>query len=144
MHRRAEHQRFEQAAARIEELGRKTEEAYPVYKGIDPGDLGWKVLNKYPRFWPWVSGQIARQPELPKPWENYQASQQSGASSKAGYDWRNLGIAIPNGQILFPTSKPGPWSYSLIGIFPMLGFFIPWAAIRSLGWVVAGFIQHSK
>lgn len=141
MHRSAEHQQFKQAAARLEKLGTKTQEAYPIYKGIDPGDLGWKVLKKYPRFGPWVSGQITHQPELPKPWENYQATQQSGSSLTGHYDWRNLGIEIPNGQTLYPTPAPDAWSYLLVAILPVLGFFIPWCAIRAIGWVVAGYAQ---
>lgn len=38
----------------------------------------------------------------------------------------------------------GVWSYVLIAIVPILGFFIPWAAIKSIGWVLAGFIKPSK
>ena len=222
MSQKANHQRFERAAVRIEQLGKKTQEAYPVYKDIDAGDLGWRVLVKYPQFWPWVSGSTTHQPELPKPWETYQAEQtpQPGApatpmfapdgtlrwipnsmldramksggqqavlivdpdgterwapqghvrgllkagaklapagdsqkmidarnaanhsalSEKADYDWRTLGIQTPSGQRFYPTPAPSAWSYLLIAILPILGFFIPWGAVRAVGWVVAGFV----
>ena len=47
-------------------------------------------------------------------------------------------------QSVYTTPAPGAWSYVLIAIFPVLGFFIPWIAVRSIGWVFAGFIQPSK
>lgn len=49
-------------------------------------------------------------------------------------------IETLDGQTLYSTPAPGAWSYLLIGIFPVLGFFIPWAAVRAVGWVVAGFV----
>ena len=38
---------------------------------------------------------------------------------------------------------PAGWEYLLGTLFPILGFFIPWGAIRAIGWVVAGFIHPS-
>jgi len=52
-------------------------------------------------------------------------------------------IEADDGQTLFPTPAPGVWSYLLITILPVLGFFIPWGAVRAIGWVGAGFFQSS-
>lgn len=52
-------------------------------------------------------------------------------------------IETQDGQMLFPAQLPGAWSYILIAVFPLLGFFIPWGVVRGLGWVVAGFVQPS-
>lgn len=64
------------------------------------------------------------------------------------FTWnRNSGvrsIETTNGQTLYPTPAPGAWSYVLIAILPLLGFFIPWGVIRAVGWVVAGFVQPLK
>lgn len=44
------------------------------------------------------------------------------------------------------SSEPSPsaWTYLLGVVFPALGFFIPWGAIRAIGWVGDGFIQTRK
>lgn len=44
------------------------------------------------------------------------------------------------------SSKPAPsaWSYFLWVVFPALGFFIVWGAIRGIAWVGAGFFQMPK
>ncbi len=56
----------------------------------------------------------------------------------AGYEigW----IETQDGQTLYSTPAPGVWSYLLIAILPILGFFIPWGAVRAIGWVGAGFV----
>ncbi len=53
-------------------------------------------------------------------------------------------IETEDGQTLYPTPSPALWTYFLIALFPILGFFIPWGAIRAVGWVGAGFVQPSK
>jgi hypothetical protein len=53
-------------------------------------------------------------------------------------------VQTDDGQNLFPTSEPSAWNDPLIALFPVLGFFIPWGAVRAIGWVGAGFIQGSK
>ena len=53
-------------------------------------------------------------------------------------------IETQDGQTLYPTPAPGVWSYFLIAILPMLGFFIPWGAVRALGWTLAGFFQPAR
>jgi len=226
MRERTEHIRFEQLAIRIGQLGKETQEEYPIYKTIDAGVIGWRVLVRYPQFWSWVSGQTAHQPELPKPrgidhakqlpessasavpmfdpggtlrwvpsdsldkvaasgdqqavrivdpygverWapqSRLQALLKAGATlaspdsvqtaisthnatqvptlpEEADYDWRTRGIQIRGGETLHPTPTPRAWSYALIAIFPVLGFFVPWAAIRAIGWVLGGFIQSPR
>ena len=41
-------------------------------------------------------------------------------------------------------SAPSAWTYLLIALYPILGFFIPWGANRVLEWVCAGFVEHGK
>jgi hypothetical protein len=50
-------------------------------------------------------------------------------------------IETKDGQTIYPTPSPGAWTYLLIALFPVLGFFIPWSAIRAIGWVGAGFVK---
>ena len=45
---------------------------------------------------------------------------------------------------LYPEPAPGAWESLLIVLFPILGFFIPWGAVRAIGWVLAGFVQGSR
>jgi hypothetical protein len=53
-------------------------------------------------------------------------------------------IETQDGQTLYPTPAPGAWSYVAIALLPLLGFFIPWGAVRAIGWVGAGFAENSK
>jgi len=53
-------------------------------------------------------------------------------------------IETEDGQTLYPTSAPSAWTFLLMVLFPILGFLIPWAAIRAIGWVGAGFTASSK
>lgn len=53
-------------------------------------------------------------------------------------------IVPEDGLALYPTPAPAAGTYLLIALFPFLGFFIPWGAIRAIGWVGAGFVQPSK
>ena len=61
-----------------------------------------------------------------------------------GKDYRVESIETQDGQTLYPTPAPSAWTYLLLALFPILGFFIPWGTIRAIGWVGAGFIQSSK
>lgn len=58
-----------------------------------------------------------------------------------GSNYTVQSIETTDGQTLYPTPSPGRWSYFLIVILPVLGFLIPWGAIRAIGWVGAGFVQ---
>jgi hypothetical protein len=51
-----------------------------------------------------------------------------------------VSIETDDGQTLYPTPAPSIWTYLLIPLFPLLGFFLPWGAIRTVQWVGAGFI----
>jgi hypothetical protein len=53
-------------------------------------------------------------------------------------------IQTEDGQTLYPASAPSAWLYLLTATFPILGFFVPWGVVRSIGWVGAGFTQPSK
>jgi predicted small secreted protein len=53
-------------------------------------------------------------------------------------------IVTQDGQTFYQTPAPSAWLYLLVVLFPILGFFIPWGAIRAIGWVGAGFFQPSK
>lgn len=53
-------------------------------------------------------------------------------------------LELADGQTLYPTPARGAWSYGLIVILPLLGFFIPWGIVRAVGWAVAGFVQPVK
>ena len=59
-------------------------------------------------------------------------------------DFQIRSLEMESGQTLYPTPAPGIWSYCLIAIMPLLGFFVPWGTIRAIGWVAAGFVQPSK
>lgn len=92
---------------------------------------------------------------------------QEKTSSRSGSvpDWAFWGTAVNNGEIkticwrdkwevdsiytvdgktLSSTPAPSAWLYLLVILFPVLGFFVPWGAIRAIGWVGAGFFQPSK
>ena len=49
-----------------------------------------------------------------------------------------------DGQTLYPTPATSAWTYLLIALFPIFGFFIPWGAVRAIGWVGAGFVASPK
>lgn len=51
-------------------------------------------------------------------------------------------IETEDGQTLYPTPAPVIQSYALIVLFPILGFLLPWGAIRGVEWVRAGFTEH--
>lgn len=53
-------------------------------------------------------------------------------------------IETDDGQTLYPTPAPSAWLYCLIALFPFFGFFIPWGAIRAIGWVGAGFTAEGR
>jgi hypothetical protein len=61
-----------------------------------------------------------------------------------GSDFGVASIETEDGQKLYPIPAPSAWLYLLVALFPVLGFFIPWGAVRAIGWVLAGFLQPSK
>jgi len=61
-----------------------------------------------------------------------------------GENYAVASIETADGETLSPTPAPAGWQYLLGALFPFLGFLIPWGAVRSIGWVLAGFVQPSK
>jgi hypothetical protein len=53
-------------------------------------------------------------------------------------------IETVDGEYLFPTPAPSAGTYLLVPLLPILGFLIPWGAIRAIGWVGVGFTQSPK
>jgi hypothetical protein len=53
-------------------------------------------------------------------------------------------IETQDGQTLYQTPAPTAWEYILVALLPVLGFFIPWGAVRAIGWVGAGFVASPK
>jgi len=41
------------------------------------------------------------------------------------------------------TTPSSAWEYLCIPLCPILGFLIPWGAVRAIGWVGAGFVKPS-
>lgn len=63
------------------------------------------------------------------------------------YWTRNLGVSsieTEDSDTLYPTPAPSAWPYVLIALLPLFGFFIPWGAVRAVGWVGAGFVAGSR
>lgn len=59
-----------------------------------------------------------------------------------GKDYQVGLIQTDDGQNLFPTPVPSAWTYLWVALFWIVpGFFIPWGAVRAIGWVLAGFFQ---
>ena len=53
-------------------------------------------------------------------------------------------IETDDGQTFYPTPAPAGRTYLLIAFFPIIGFFIPWGAVRAIGWVGTGFVAERK
>ena len=105
--------------------------AVPQQPQIDPG-TGERVVDPF--------ACIAEPIEPP-------TSAVNKGGIKAIHWTRDLSVAsieTDDGQTLYPTPTPAGWSYFLIVLFPVLGFFIPWALVRAIGWVGAGFAADPK
>ena len=76
---------------------------------------------------------------------DYTASElNNGGIKTVHFENRELAsIETQDGQTLYPTPAPSAWLYLLVALFPILGFFIPWGAVRAIGWVGAGFVKPS-
>jgi hypothetical protein len=61
-----------------------------------------------------------------------------------GTDYGIASIETQDGQTLYPTPVPSAWLYVMVALFPIFGFFIPWGAVRAIGWVGAGFVAGGK
>lgn len=88
-----------------------------------------------------------------KEYRGFTASGNNSASSEVGTDgiktihWtKDYGvesIEIGDGQTLYPTRAPSTWLYPLIALLPALGFFLPWGAVRAIGWAGGGFVAEN-
>lgn len=58
--------------------------------------------------------------------------------------WEVDSIDTVDGKTHSSTLAPSAWLYLVVALLPVFGFFIPWGAIRAIGWVGAGFFQPSK
>jgi len=45
------------------------------------------------------------------------------------------------GDTFQPTKTPSVWSYLLVVIFPVLGFWVPWSVVRGVEWAFLGFAK---
>ncbi len=135
LRQRADHQRFEQLAdSSVATLAHK--ECFgPWEKNAPPLQTGATLIPPYCSF-PIADPNAA----------DYTPSESNSAGIKTVHfeNRRITSIETADGQTLYPTPAPGAWSYVLIAILPVLGFLIPWGAIRAIGWVLAGFVQPSK
>jgi len=93
-----------------------------------------------------IDGPHNSQENLPPGW-TYAPSELNRGGIKTVYWTANLqaaSIETTDGETLYPTAAPSAWLYVLIALFPVLGFFIPWGAIRAIGWVGAGYVDPAK
>ena len=116
----------------------------PSPRPVAPGTSSTQNEQSVPGFGP---------PEEPKDWEvvdktgKPELSQVSKGGIKTIHWTKSFGvesIETEDGLTLYPTPAPGAWSYVLIAILPVLGFFIPWGAIRAIGWVGTGFTASAR
>ena len=59
-------------------------------------------------------------------------------------DYGVYSIETEDGATLYATPAPTLWPYLWAAVFPVLGFAIPWAAVRALAWAGVGFFEKSK
>ena len=54
-------------------------------------------------------------------------------------------IKTDDGRNLFATTPaPAAREYLMVVLFPLLGFLVPWGAVRAIGWTAAGFVARSE
>jgi hypothetical protein len=53
-------------------------------------------------------------------------------------------IETDDGEAVYRTDPPGFLSYFLILVLPVLGFVLPWGAVRVLTWVGSGFVEPRR
>ena len=86
---------------------------------------------------------VVRHEQLTKgPWEEFPLSVVDRGEISVVRWSADLGIEsieTRDGQILYPTPSPAWWTYPPIVLFPILGFFIPWGAVRASGWIGSRF-----
>lgn len=53
-------------------------------------------------------------------------------------------IETEDGNTVHRTDPPPQWTYLLAPVFPILGFLLPWGAIKTLTWIGTGFFGSGK
>jgi hypothetical protein len=159
LNRRALHNRFEQlATSDVVQQERKRLQAEPndwqtISPQIDPktgervtpqpGQVDYDALAKK---YGGTSDAANPSNTLPADFNGWEVTVNKGGIGTIFWG-KNLAIAsieTDDGQRLYPTPAPTLWSYLLIAILPVLGFFVPWGVVRSVGWVGAGFVLSSR
>lgn len=147
MRQRADHQRFEQLAnSPVVRQARKScfenSSESQSEENLPPLPKGAKLIP--PSFYP--DAPYCFIPASDTNETDYEASESNSAGIETiHFENREIAsIETREGQILYPTPAPGAWSYFLIAILPVLGFFVPWGAVRAIGWVGSGFAQPVK
>jgi len=51
-------------------------------------------------------------------------------------------LETDDGKTIYPTPEPSPWAYFLVAMFPVVGFFIPWAFVRVVSKEATLFSHH--
>jgi hypothetical protein len=156
----------------LEQFGQKIKSKYPEYADLSNADLATKVLAKYPQYISVItSPDVIQQWKAFDAKQREQAmaamtpDQKLKLAVELGYktpptvstvnreniktihwteDYGIESIETADGQTLYPTPAPAWWTYLLIAFLPIIGFFIPWSAVRAIGWVGAGFAESSK
>ena len=132
MRQRADHRRFERLAnSRVVQQDRESLLALAKRNG------GWIISDPPPKT---LSGKLIDTKALASA-VNRDGIREIGWSE--GYK-RVVYLETQDDQLIYPTPAPGVWSYILVAVLPLAGFFIPWGIIRAIGWVVAGFGQPFK
>jgi hypothetical protein len=156
------------------QFAQKIKARFPEYKDIDDETLVVIILEKYPQYRdmvkvdPWEKYAVKEKSGTaidPKTRERIQtppdfipddpypaiALPNPSDVNKGGIKTINWthgygveSIVTEDGQTLYPTQAPAAWQYLFIVLVPILGFCIPWGAVRAIGWVGAGFVQSAK
>lgn len=53
-------------------------------------------------------------------------------------------VETQSGESFSPEPRPAASAYFFIGLFPIVGFLIPWGGVHAIGWVRAGFARPSN
>jgi hypothetical protein len=156
----------------LEQFGQRIKSKYPQYANLSDVDIAAKVLAKYPQYisviaspdaiseWKTFDAKQREQAmtimtpdqKLKLATElGYKAVPNAGTVDRGNIktihwteDYRIESIETEDGQTLYPTPAPAGWTYLLIALYPIFGFFVPWSAVRAIGWVGAGFAENSK
>jgi hypothetical protein len=83
-----------------------------------------------------------------KKWANIRPIPGSTTPVNAGniksVTWANNDFAVSyietqDGRTLYNRQARSHWLFLLYACYPLIGFFLPWGAIRAAGWVILGF-----